>query len=85
MLAEPSARDRLGRAARAAVTVVAMVMFAYCARTAWSVLDDLNRVSVAELAQAFRVVSVRDAILCAVGWRVGRELLSTALQARRRS
>ena len=46
-------------------------------------LQDLGRVSVADVAQALRVVSVRDAILCMVGYRIGRELLVTLLQTRR--
>jgi len=60
------------------------VVFGYCMKTAWEVLQDLGRVSLADMAQALRVVSVRDAILCIVGMRVGRELVTALLQRRSR-
>ena len=46
-------------------------------------LQGLGRVSVADVAQALRVVTVRDAILCVVGYRIGRELLTAMLHTRR--
>lgn len=68
------------RALRVAAAAGLLVVFGYCAATAWNVLGDLARVSLADVAQALRVVSVRDAILCLVGYRVGRELLGTLVQ-----
>jgi hypothetical protein len=68
------------RAVRIAATAALLVVFGYCVYTAWGVLQGLARVSLADAAQALRVVSVRDAILCLVGYRVGRELLTALLQ-----
>jgi hypothetical protein len=84
IVVEP-ARERglLPTAARVGATAATLILFAYCLDTAWDVLQGLGRVSVADVAQALRVVSVRDAILCMVGYRIGRELLVTLLQTRR--
>jgi hypothetical protein len=68
------------RALRVAATAGLLVVFGYCAATAWDVLRALARVSLADVAQALRVVSVREAILCLVGYRVGRELLAALVQ-----
>ncbi len=67
---------------RAVATGALLVVFGYCAWTAWGVLEGLGRVSLADMAQGLRVVSVRDAILCLVGYRVGWELVSALLQRR---
>ena len=77
------APDFLRRAIRVAAIGALLVVFGYCGYTAWGVLQGLSRVSLADMAQAFRVVSVRDAILCLVGYRVGRELVTALLQRRR--
>jgi hypothetical protein len=74
--------DLMRRTLRIASTAALVVVFGYCMKTAWDVLQDLARVSLADMAQALRVVSVRDAILCLVGVRVGRELVSALLQRR---
>ena len=76
--------DFMRRALRVASTAALLVVFGYCMKTAWGVLQDLGRVSLADMAQALRVVSVRDAILCIVGMRVGRELVTALLQRRSR-
>jgi hypothetical protein len=76
-------RDLLRRIARSVATAGVLILFGYCLRTAWDVLQGLGRVSVADVAQALRVVTVRDAILCVVGYRIGRELLTAMLQTRR--
>jgi hypothetical protein len=76
-------RDLVRRTARAAATAGVLILFGYCLRTAWDVLQGLGRVSVADVAQALRVVTVRDAILCVVGYRIGRELLTAMLSTRR--
>ena len=83
IVVEAATGSDLGRRAlRIAMTVALLVVFGYCTATAWGVLRDLGRVSLADLTQALRVVSVRDAILCMVGYRVGRELLVALLQRR---
>jgi hypothetical protein len=74
--------DLARRSVRIAATAALLVVFGYCVGTAWGVLHGLGRVSLADMAQALRVVSVRDAILCLVGYRVGRELLTAFLQRR---
>lgn len=77
-----AARDVLRGGLRALATTALLVVFAYCVWTAWDVLQGLGRVSLADMAQGLRVVSVRDAILCVIGYRVGRELLTALLQRR---
>lgn len=80
---EPLAvRDVVRGVVRFSTTAVLLVAFAYCCWTAWGVLQGLGRVSLADMAQGLRVVSVRDAILCLIGYRVGRELLTALLQRR---
>jgi hypothetical protein len=74
--------DLLRRTLRVTATAALLVVFGYCGYTAWGVLQGLGRVSLADMAQALRVVSVRDAILCMVGYRVGRELVTALLQRR---
>ena len=76
-------RDPIRRAVRVPLTLALLVAFAYCARTAWSVLNGLGQISIADMAHTLHVVSVRDLILCAVGWRLGRELLVALLRGRR--
>jgi hypothetical protein len=84
IVVEPArGRDLIRKTARAATTACVLILFGYCLRTAWDVLQGLGRVSVADVAQALRVVSVRDAILCVVGYRIGRELLTALLHTRR--
>ena len=81
---EPVPPRALVRAAvRLATTLVSVVVCAYCLATAWDVLRDLGRVSLADAAQALRVVSVRDAILCTIGFRLARDLLTTLLETRK--
>lgn len=83
IVAEPAAPSDLTRGVlRIAGTAALLVVFGYCMKTAWDVLQDLGRVSLADTAQALRVVSVRDAILCVLGVRVGRELVTALLQRR---
>jgi hypothetical protein len=83
IVVEPAApSDLTRRTLRIASTAALLVVFGYCMTTAWDVLQDLGRVSLADTAQALRVVSVRDAILCILGIRVGRELVTALLQRR---
>jgi hypothetical protein len=60
-------------------------VLAYCLHTAWAVLRQLQYVKLADMKHALDVVSVRDAVLCGVGYRVGTELLRAAVRARRQS
>ena len=78
-----SGRDPIRRAVRVPLTLGLLVAFAYCAHTAWHVLNGLSQISLADMAHTLHVVSVRDLILCAVGWRLGRELLVALLRGRR--
>src|SRR5258705_8301942 len=82
VLEPAAARDALRSIVRVAATTALLVVFAYCVWTAWFVLQGLGRVSLADMAQGLRVVTVRDAILCLIGYRVGRELLTALLQRR---
>ena len=83
IVVEPAApSDLTRRVLRIASMAALVVVFGYCMKTAWDVLQDLGRVTLADTAQALRVVSVRDAILCVIGLRVGRELVTALLQLR---
>jgi hypothetical protein len=82
-LESPMATRIVGLAARWGTTLAFLALFAYCTRTAWGVLCQLGHVTLAEGLEAFRVVSVRDAILCVVGYQIGKELLAAVLRNRR--
>ncbi len=83
MIETTRAPELVRAAIRFVVSIALLAAFVYCARTAWSVLGDLGRVSLADVAHAAHVVTVRDAILCVVGWRIGRELLVAIVRSRR--
>jgi hypothetical protein len=84
IVVEPTTHPEFARnALRWAATSATLVLFGYCLRTGWDVLQGLGRVSLADVTHALRMVSVRDAILCTIGYRIGRELLVAALQTRR--
>jgi hypothetical protein len=61
--------------ARLTAVVAFLVLFAYCLRTGWAVLGELGNVKLADCRRVLDVVSVRDAVLCLLGYRVGLELL----------
>ena len=82
-LESPAATRIMRLAARWGTTLAFLGLFAYCARTAWGVLGQLGHVTLAEGLEAFRVVSVRDTILCLVGYQIGKELLAAVLRNRR--
>jgi len=82
-LESPVATRIARRAARWGTTLAFVALFAYCAHTAWGVLGQLGHVTLAEGLEAFRVVSVRDSILCIVGYQIGKELLAAVLRNRR--
>jgi hypothetical protein len=68
---------------RAAVVVAFLVVLTYCLRTAWDVLGELSKVKLVDCKNALTVISVRDAVLCVVGYRIGAELLRAVVRARR--
>jgi len=76
---EGSALRDLGRTA---VVVAFVVLLGYCLTTAWTVLGQLGRVKLADCRHALDVVSVRDTVLCVLGYRVGIELLRAATRRR---
>jgi len=69
--------------ARVAIVVGAVVLFGYCIKVAWDVLAQLEGVRLVDCMRALQVVSVRDAVLCLVGYGVGKELLKAVLGTRR--
>ena len=68
------------------LTVLGLVgVLAYCVHAAWTVLRQLEHVTLADMKHALDVVSVRDAVLCAVGYKVGTELMRAVVRTRRQS
>jgi len=65
---------------RRLLTLVALTVTVFCARTGWWVLQDLQRIKLAELRHVLDVLSVGHVVLCLVGYGVGRELLRVALR-----
>lgn len=76
-------RDALRKGARVVVILGLLALLAYCLQTAWTVLAELERVKLSEVKRALDVVSVRDAVLCLVGFAIGRELLRAIARASR--
>jgi hypothetical protein len=72
--------ETVRRHLRRLLTLVALVITVYCARTGWWVLQDLQRIKLVELRHVLDVLSVGDVVLCLVGYGVGRELLRGALR-----
>ena len=68
---------------RTVAVLALLALLAYCVHAAWIVLRQLEHVTLAEIKRALDVVSVRDAVLCVVGYRVGTELLRAVVRARR--
>ena len=79
----PALRAYLRDALRLAIVAGAIFMVIYCLETAWSVLGELRSVKLSDCSRALTVISVRDAILCLVGWRLGTELLRAVVRAKR--
>jgi hypothetical protein len=71
------------RLARLAVVLTLMTLLAYCCWTAWGVLGELQRVKLSDVKSALDVVTVRDAVLCGVGFLLGRELLRAVVRMSR--
>lgn len=81
-------RERLERqswrtAARSVSTLALLALLAYCISVAWDVLQQLSAVRLLDVTDALRVVSVRDAILCVLGWKIAKELLRALVAVRR--
>jgi hypothetical protein len=68
--------------ARSAASAALLLFLVYCVSVAWDVLTDLGTVKLIDVRKAFEVVTVRDAILCVVGYRIAKDVLR-ALVARR--
>ncbi len=73
----------LREAMRVAIVILAIALFGYCIKVAWDVLGQLEGVRLVDCMRALQVVSVRDAVLCLVGYGVGKELLKAVLGTRR--
>ena len=73
----------LREAVRAAAVLGLIALLGYSVLTAWTVLSQLEHVTLAECKHALDVVSVRDALLCVLGYRIGTELLRAVVRARR--
>jgi len=77
-LAWDDAFPAAGRARRVSRLIAVIGLFgllAYCLHAAWTVLGELSTVKLADCRRALDVVSVRDAVLCLTGYRIGVELL----------
>jgi hypothetical protein len=70
-------------AVRGVAVLALLALLAYCIHAAWTVLRQLEHVTLAEIKHALDIVSVRDAILCVVGYRVGTELVRAVVRVRR--
>jgi len=72
---------------REALAVVAavglLVVLVLCAQTAWQVLQVLGQVKLSDATHALSVISVRDAVLCVVGYRVAMRLVQVFIRSRR--
>ncbi len=68
---------------RGLVVLALLALLGYCVHAAWIVLRQLENVTLADIKHALDVVSVRDAVLCVIGYRVGTELLRAVVRARR--
>ena len=79
----PATMARLKDVARIGAVLALLAVLAYCLHTAWDVLGRLGTVKLAECSHALEVVTVRDGVLCVVGYRIGIELLRAVTRLRR--
>ncbi len=70
------------RIVRFSIVLGFLTLLVYCGRAAWQVLQELSVVRLADWQHALELVSVRDAVLCIVGYRLGRELLRAVTRPR---
>src|SRR5262245_20147749 len=81
LVTEPS--ETVRKVARNAFVLAALGLVAYAMVSAWHVIGDLRAVRLSDVAHALDSVSVGDAILCVVGYKVGAELLRAVTDRRR--
>ena len=79
------ASDIVKEATRSVAVLALLALLAYCLKAVWLVLRQLEHVTLADFKHALDVVSVRDAVLCVVAYRIGTELIRAAMRARRAS
>ncbi|TMB09400.1 MAG: hypothetical protein E6J71_28165 [Deltaproteobacteria bacterium] len=72
-------REALGMVA----AVGLLVVLVFCAQTAWQVLQVLGQVKLSDATHALSVISVRDAVLCVVGYRIAMRLVQVFIRNRR--
>ncbi len=72
----------LKNAARVAVVVALLGLLAYSVTRAWAVLGELEAIKLIDCRRALEIVSVRHAIVCLVGYRLGRDLLRAVARAK---
>jgi len=63
--------------------VALLVLLVVCAQTAWQVLQMLGQVKLSDASHALQIISVRDAVLCVVGYRVAMRLVQVFIRSRR--
>jgi len=68
---------------RGVAVLAFLALLAYCVHAGWTVLRQLELVTLADIKHALDLVSVRDAILCVIGYRIGTELLRAVVRMRR--
>jgi len=72
-------REMLGVVAAVGLLVILVV----CAQTGWQVLQTLGQVKLSDASHALQIISVRDAVLCVVGYRVAMRLVQVFVRSRR--
>ena len=72
-------REMLGVVAAVGLLVILVV----CAQTGWQVLQTLGQVKLSDASHALQIISVRDAVLCVVGYRVAMRLVHVFVRSRR--
>ena len=75
--------SRVRDGARFVAVLGFLVILGYCGSIAWDVLRHLANVKLSDCRHALDVVSVRDAVLCFLGYRLGLELLRSVTRKRR--
>jgi len=81
--AGPRAMAVIRECVRTTLVLALVVLLFYCVATAWSVLGQLGEVKLVDCRRALNLVSVRDVILCVLGYRIGTELVRAAIRFRR--
>ncbi len=75
--------ETLRKLGRGVIVAGALGLLAYSAVTAWHVLGELRTVRLSDCARALDSVSVGDAVLCIIGYKLGGELLRAIARASR--